>query len=344
MAPTEQTAVQVVGKGENYHEVLRVATQPVVPPEQGEVLVRVQLRPINPADVYKIQGKNPVDSPFSWTPGNEGMGVVEENGEGASKFRVGQRVVAASWPGHAGVPANGRPFGTFQQYLVVPEKDLLAVPDELDDASAAQFFINPTTAYGMIQTLDVPKGEWLLQSAAGSVVGRTTIAIAKRKGIRTINLVRRREQVQELLDLGADEVICTADEDVKERVMQITEGRGAYGATDAVGGKITTQIIASLRKGGTVLIYGLMSGGNGEYDILDVLYGGKTITGFAVLRWTPQQKAAGTWAEHAEEIMKLFLEGVIRTPAGKVYALEQAADAVEESMRHGKGDKVLLKG
>lgn len=346
MAPTEQTAVQVVGSGLNYHDVLRVATQPVVSPQEGEVLVRVLLRPINPADVYKITGQTKRDHiPLPFNPGNEGVGTVEENGPGAGKFKVGQRVIAASWPGHQHqLPAGGRPFGTFQQYLPVPEVDLLAVPDELDDETAAQLFINPTTAYAMLDTLQVPKGEWMLQTAAGSVVGRCTIAIAKHKGIKTISVVRRREQKQELLDLGADEVICTADESIVERVMQVTGGSGAYGATDAVGGDTFSQVVTSLRKGGTVLQYGAMSGPRAEFDVRDVLYGGKTITGFAILRWLPQQKAAGTWQQKAQELLQMFVGGVIRTPAGEVFPLEQAADAVEESMKRGKGGKVLLKG
>lgn len=74
VAPRKQTAVQVVAKGENFHDLLRVTTQPVVPPEKGEVLVKILLRPINPADVYKITGANPVDAPFGWNPGNEGDG------------------------------------------------------------------------------------------------------------------------------------------------------------------------------------------------------------------------------------------------------------------------------
>lgn len=346
MAPTQQQVVHVTGSGQDYHEVLKIATAPVVAPQEGEVLVRVIMRPINPADVYKITGQTKRDHiPLPFVPGNEGVGIVEANGTGASRFQVGQRVVAASWPGHQHQPpAGGRPFGTFQQYLPVPEGDLLAVPEQLDDETAAQLFINPTTAFAMLDTLNPPKGEWVLQTAAGSLVGRSTIAIAKQKGIKTINVVRRSEQKQELLDLGATEVICTADESIAERVMQITEGRGVYGATDAVGGDTLTQVITSLRKGGTVLLYGAMSGATANFDVRDVLYGGKTITGFAILRWLPEQKAAGTWQQKAQELFQMFVDGVLKAPHGKVFPLEQAADAVGESMRHGKGDKVLLKG
>lgn len=269
---------------------------------------------------------------------------MEQNGPGCSKFKAGQRVCAASWPGHAGPPPNGRPFGTFQQYLAVPEKDLVAVPDEITDEQAAQFLINPTTAFGMVETLDVPEGQWLLQTAAGSVVGRIAIAIAKSKGIRTINVVRRAAQKQELLDAGADEVIVSSEENIAERVAEITGGQGAYGAIEAVGGDVLEQVIGAVRKGGTVLVYGNMSGGKGQFEIRDVLYGGKTITGFAILRWLPQQKAAGTADDKLQQVWQLFKDGVIKTPVGGTFPLEEAVKGIKESQRPGKAGKVLLSG
>lgn len=107
VAPRKQTAVQVVAKGENYHDLLRVTTQPVVPPEKGEVLVKILLRPINPADVYKITGANPVDVPFGWNPGNEGDGrfitrqhlcmIPEEMHGGGLAMQRSSLPIALSW-------------------------------------------------------------------------------------------------------------------------------------------------------------------------------------------------------------------------------------------------------
>ena len=76
------------------------------------------------------------------------------------------------------------------------------IPKELDDEVASQFYINPMTVRGIFDSLNVPKGEWLLQSAAGSVLGRQVIQMAKHYGIKTVNVVRREEQKQELLDIG----------------------------------------------------------------------------------------------------------------------------------------------
>lgn len=76
------------------------------------------------------------------------------------------------------------------------------IPKELDEESASQFYINPLTVRGMFDVLDIPRGEWLIQSAAGSVLGRQVIQMAKHFGVQTINVVRREEQKQELLEVG----------------------------------------------------------------------------------------------------------------------------------------------
>lgn len=112
----------------------------------------------------------------------------------------------------------------------------------------------------MLDVLAVPAGEYLLQSAAGSVLGRQMIQLCLHRGIKTINLVRRAEQAEELKALGADEVIVTSEEDIGERVKEITGGKGAYAGVECVGGELFEQVTSGLRAGGTCIVYGAMSG------------------------------------------------------------------------------------
>jgi NADPH:quinone reductase-like Zn-dependent oxidoreductase len=91
----------------------------------------------------------------------------------------------------------------------------------------------------MIEILQVPKGEYVIQSAAASVFGRMFIQLAKHKGIKTINLVRRDSQIEELKAIGADEVINYTKEDVVDRVKQLTGGKLAYAGIDCVCGDMT---------------------------------------------------------------------------------------------------------
>src|SRR5439155_10231340 len=99
------------------------------------------------------------------------------------------------------------------EYAVVPARQLIPLPDDIPDEQAAAFFVNPASALAMTRyVLQVPAGEWLLQTAAGSALGRMVLRLGKHFGFRTINVVRRREQAEELRRAGADAVICTADE------------------------------------------------------------------------------------------------------------------------------------
>src|SRR5205807_5467442 len=122
------------------------------------------------------------------------------------------------------------------------------------------FFVNPASALAMTRhVLKVPVGGWLLQTAAGSTLGHMVVRLGRHYQFRTINVVRRREQAEELLQAGGDAVICTADESIEERVQALTEGQGVHFALDAVGGATGSAVVATLAAGGRLLVYGTLS-------------------------------------------------------------------------------------
>ncbi|KAG7666616.1 hypothetical protein Ndes2526B_g04912 [Nannochloris sp. 'desiccata'] len=328
----------------NYHTgspKLDIVELPVPTPGAGEVLVKMQLRPVNPADGFVFMtvypGFTPSKENANPIAGLEGMGVVEAVGENVSKFTVGQRVVGAPFPS----VQSGN--GTWQQYLVAPEDSLVGVPDSVTDESAAQFFVNPVTVVGMLNVLNIPTGEYLIQTAAGSVLGRQMIQVCKHKGIKTINVVRRAEQAEELKALGADEVIVSTEEDISLRVNEITGGKGAYGAVECVGGDLFASITASVRAGGTAIIYGAMSGLTAVFDIPSVLFRGVTIRGFWLI---PYIDGLGKEerATYMQEVMQLLADQVIVPYAGEKYPLDKAEEAMAEAQKAARGGKVLLEG
>jgi len=194
------------------------------------------------------------------------MGIVQKSGPGTvGKFSEGQRVVAVPWGTKAG-------NGTWAQYTCVPETYLLAVPDALSTEHACQFLVNPLTAMGFFDTLHVPKGGWLLNNAAGSVLGRMVIKLAKEKGVKTVNIVRRAELVEELKQIGADEVILSSEEDVAARVKEVTDGKGAFAALEPVVGEDFVHIVGATADHGTVLVYGAMAGFTAHFNVSDVLF------------------------------------------------------------------------
>src|SRR5436305_937432 len=136
-------------------DVLRLEDVPRPEPGAGQVLVRLRARSINPSDLLTVHGLYGSLPNLPATPGLEGMGEVAAVGDGVGHFRAGQRVIPL------GVP------GTWQEYLLAPESQLLPVPDAINDRTAAQFVVNPLTAWIMtVEELSLEPGEWLLQTAA----------------------------------------------------------------------------------------------------------------------------------------------------------------------------------
>src|SRR5262249_33778278 len=130
----------------------------------------------------------------------------------------------------------------------------------LSDEQAATFFVNPASALVMTRyVLRVPAGAWLLQTAAGSALGRMVMRLGKRYGFKTVNVVRRREQADELRKAGGDAVVCTADESLTECVHALTGGAGVPFALDAVGGAAGSEAVRCLAPGGRMLVYGTLS-------------------------------------------------------------------------------------
>ena len=313
---------------------------PMPQPGPDQLVVRLSLRPINPADIFSIMGVYPGFQPSpnleKIVPGLEGMGTVAAVGEGVSEFSVGQRVTGCPFD----TIEHGQ--GTWQEYIVANADSVVAVPDAVSDESAAQFWVNPATTYGMLEELSIPKGEYLLQTAAGSVLGRQVIQLAKHQGIKTINVVRREGLVQELLDFGADHVIVSeSGEGLQEKVMEITGGKGAYAAIEAVGGSLFAATASSVRNSGTCMIYGAMSGLEASFSIPDPLFRNVTIKGFWVVHWKAS-KSPEDFKTACANVMKLLEKGIITPYSGKIFPLDSVQQAVAEATSSARGGKVLL--
>uniref|UniRef100_A0A7S0RMK9 Enoyl reductase (ER) domain-containing protein n=1 Tax=Chlamydomonas leiostraca TaxID=1034604 RepID=A0A7S0RMK9_9CHLO len=342
MAPTTQTAVQVLKfDAANYLENLKVVTDAPVPtPGDGEVLVKLLLRPVNPADIFSIMGVYPGYQPTSLpaVAGMEGMGVVEANGPGAAKFAPGTRVTAAVWPDFR---TGGK--GLWQQYVAVKEEWLVAVPDDISDDAAACAVVNPVTVLGMIDMVSpVPEGRYVVLTAAGSALARMAMGLCKAQGIKTIGIVRRRETFDEIRAAGATEVVCSADEDVVKRIGEITGGQGAWAALDCMAGDTTNKMCEAVRVGGKVVLYGGMDGLEAKVHLGYTLFKNVEIKGFWLMLWLWEMDAAQRQAV-MDRVWAQYRAGVFSSGAGKEYPLEKVVEAVAEAAKPARGPKVLLR-
>ncbi|CAI7801871.1 unnamed protein product [Closterium sp. NIES-54] len=323
---------------------LRLVTDKAVPsPGPNQVLVRMQLRPVNPADGLCAMGYYPGFAPANALPatlGLEGMGVVAALGEAAAQsapdLAVGRRVVPLLALG-----ALEAGSGAWQEYVAVDAAHVAAVPAGVSDEDAAQVAVNPLTVLGMLNQLNVPKGEYLVQSQAGSTLGRMLIQVARSRGIRTINVVRRAAQAAELKALGGDEVICSTDESVPERVRVITGGRMAHAAVESVAGDLTGAVLSSVRPGGTVLLFGGASGATFSASIGDFIFRDVTLKGFWV---GPYLKSLSHEQRQAvvKEAFDLIASGTVTPFTGDKMDLSEFAAALKNQMAENRQGKILL--
>jgi NADPH2:quinone reductase len=312
-------------------EVLEVRDRPEPRPGPGEVLVRMLASPINPSDLMMVRGVYGFLPPLPATPGFEGVGVVEE-GSGLLAWRVkGKRVAVLNSKG-----------GNWQQKVVIPARNAVPVPDALTDEQAASFFVNPGTALVLTQyVLRIPAGDWLLQTAAGSALGRMIIRLGRHLGFRTLNVVRRREQAEELQRLGGTACIATNEESLVERVQQLTGGEGVRHAIDAVGGATGSEVIRTLAGGGRLIVYGTLSGQPVSFDPRQLMVGQKRVEGFWLSEWVRAQNIA-TMLLLFHRIGRLMRQGVLTTEVGGRFPLDQIRDAVRQAEMPGRQGKVLL--
>ncbi|CAK9222438.1 unnamed protein product [Sphagnum troendelagicum] len=193
----------------------------------------------------------------------------------------------------------------------------------------------------MIQILQVPKGEYVIQSAAASVTGRMFIQLAKHKGIKTVNLVRRDSQIEELKAIGADEVINYTKEDVVDRVKQLTGGKLAYAGIDCVCGDMTQLVASSVRTSGEVLLYGFLESMVLKMECMDFVPRNVRLQGYSLAVWmqtlSPTEKQ-----EVAQIIMGVFEKKIIHPFSGEKFPLSKFNQAIAKSEEDAHGGKVLL--
>ena len=316
----------------NPSEVLRLVDLPTPEPGPGEVRVKMIASPINPSDLLTIRGKYGTLPDLPFTPGYEGVGVVDKAGPGLiGKLMVGRRVAVLSQDG-----------GNWAEFTVIPALRVVPVPKDLPDDQVASFFVNPATALAMVRhVLAVPKGAWLLQSAAGSTLGRMIIKLGKHDGFRTINVVRRPEAVDELKRVGADAVICSADGPIGDQVRRIVGEGGIKYAIDPVGGATGTGLFDALGEDGRLLVYGTLDQKPLEIDPRRMIAGKRVVQGFYLGFWAasrPKWKMVALF----RQISDLIRQGVLASEPGRHFPIVDFREGVEQAEIPGRLGKGLI--
>lgn len=315
-------------------QVLQVRDIPQAEPGPGQVRVRMLCSPINPSDLLVVRGRYGTLPNLPASPGFEGVGIVEAYGGGLyGKLLVGKRVAVLN-----------RRAGNWREQVIIPATEAFPyVPRALPDEQVATLFVNPATAWIMVtDVLKVARGAFLLQTAAGSSLGKMVIRLGQHLGFQTINVVRRQDTADQLKKLGAEHIINTAQEDLTERIADITQGKGVRYAIDAVGGETGAKLLDCLGTHGRMLVYGALDDKPIPLPARALIMGSKIVQGFWLADWV-RQRSPLKMLFLLRKVGKMISQGVLTSEIAVTYPLEKVSEAVRAAETPGRQGKILLK-
>ena len=295
----------------------------------GEVVIDVEVSPINPSDILTLTGDYGILPKLPAYCGNEGVGRINAIGDGVTEFEIGTRVF---------LPVGG---GTWRQQMVARADDLVPVPLAADAVQMAMLSINPPTAYLMLRDfVRLNPGDWVIQNAANSAVGRYVIQLAAAQGAKSINVVRRAELNDELMALGGEAVVVDGD-DLAARVKEIIGDAPLKLALDAIGGDATLRLGDSLTTEGVVVNYGLLSGEACSLSSAATIFHDVGLRGFWLARWF-RQAPIGERIAVMTEMAGRIAAGDLIAAVDSTYALDDIQQALSRAMADGRDGKVLI--
>jgi NADPH:quinone reductase-like Zn-dependent oxidoreductase len=296
-------------------------------PGPGEIVFDVLAFPINPADISFCRGNYRLHPPLPATPGAECVGRVTAVGAGVADIQPGDLVIHMQRE-------------NWVQRRRIPAADAVPLPSGLDLAQAAMVRINPATALLLLEDhVALKPGDWVIQDVANSAVGRHLIVLAKAKGLRTVNVVRRDDVAAELTALGAN-VVLTDGPDLAARARQATGGAPVRLGIDAVSGETCKRIAECVSEGGVVVNYGSMSGADPVMS-RTALSRGVRLTAFTLgdgLAKRTREEVRGIYADLAAKIR----DGALTAPVDGTYSIDDIKAALAHAQRGHRNGKVLV--
>jgi NADPH2:quinone reductase len=309
---------------------LSVEELPAPAPGPGQVLIRVRTAGLNFADSLIIKGQYQERPPLPFVPGMEIAGTIEACGAGVDGFVPGERVLAML------------EHGGFAEAAVAAVDNLVRLPDEVDDVAAASLPVAYGTAYGALCWAGrLQAGETLMVHGAGGGVGLAAVECGHVLGAVVIATARGPAHLDAARAHGADHLIDTAREDVRECALELTAGRGVDVVFDPIGGELFTASLRAIAWEGRVLVIGFASGEIPQIPANRLLLKNAGAIGFY---WGGYRRHdPGRVRACLDQLLRWCAEGRIRPHASDVLPLEQAREALELLMARKSIGKVVLR-
>jgi len=323
--------LQLVAFGEPSEVIeLNTVSEPAL--GQEDVLVSMEAAPINPSDVLLMRGIYGVRPAFPFSVGAEGVGRVTQTGSKVDVALQGQRVLI--------LPTLEQ--GTWADQVVVPVRNIVPMSTEADPLQLAMIGINPATAYALLSRyVSLMPGDWIGQTAANSAMGQYIIALAKLAGVRTLNVVRREDAAEEVRQWGGDRVVLQGD-DLHKDIEKALDGKRLSLVLDMVGGPAVGALAGSLKTGGSIVLYAVLSGQFPAIPLKDLIYRDLSLHGFWLINWI--RNAPRTEIQEVyRKLGDLVAQGSLSAAVEHVYPLDHFKDAFKHSLKPNRSGKILFK-
>ncbi|SEH90880.1 NADPH2:quinone reductase [Halobacillus karajensis] len=297
---------------------------------KGEVLLKIHAIGVNYADTARREGAYVVPTPLPFIPGAEVAGVVEEVGEGTSRFRKGDRVVTLIGS------------GGYAEYAKAAENTLIPIPDNVTYETAVALPLQGLSAYHILTTMGrLEKGETVLIHAAAGGVGSLAVQLAKKLGAGTvIATASTEEKLKFATELGADKAINYTNQHWRDEVLAATDGEGTDLALEMAGGDIFQETVKCMRSFGRIVVYGVASGKPAQMYPSGLMNRNLSVIGF----FLPQMmKKPVLFEKSLRDLLKLVDTGDLKLTIGGVFDLEEASHVHEVLQARKTKGKLVLK-
>lgn len=299
-------------------------------PNEKQILINVKACSMNFPDTLIIQGLYQYKPDFPFSPGSDVAGIVEAVGEKVKGFKPGDEVVAMTG------------WGGFAEKIVVNAGVCFPKPPGMDMVHAASFLMAyGTSHYALKDRGQLKEGETLLVLGASGGVGLTAVELGKLMGARVIAAASSAEKLALCEQYGADETINYNEENLKERIKELTQGKGADVIYDPVGGAYAEPALRGIAWEGRYLVIGFAAGEIPKIPLNLALLKGCQIVG--VFWGSFAQRFPAINMKNTLELIQWFSEGKINPHIHKTYPLADARTALEDMMnRKIKGKAVIV--
>ncbi|KAK3734953.1 hypothetical protein RRG08_038977 [Elysia crispata] len=333
---TKQLYVQSFGQPENVLQARDVELPSSLGPRQ--IIVKMLLAPINPSDVNMMEGTYFVQPPLPAIMGNEGVGEIVE---------VGAEVKGLN-PGDWIIPADTA-FGTWQTMKLIEDTEVIKLRNDIPALSAATISVNPCTAYRMLRDYaHLVPGDVIIQNGSNSGVGVSVIQLAREWGIKTVNIVRSRPDIDNLISylksLGADHVVteefCRKPE-MRDLLKSLSKQPKL--ALNCVGGQSSSELLRHLGQGGIMVTYGGMSKKPIIAPTGALLFKEIKLFGYWNTNWNRLHQTDIARFEMLSDISNLIKLSKFVPPECELFSLSEYKKAVERATSGYKSCKVVFK-